>query len=385
MVDQCKEVTALILTTPSGKRTHERMIIRMVNQLERYLNPFDDQAARNYKTGEIISEKVINGLLGCSALGEELFQKFIKERLAPVNPDDPDRTERVSFFAPLKNPNLDTGLKPEKKTAKVINVLKEDKQAFGLLVGKSTSLTEAHSYPLTSVPLALASPDGDLRQSAKSSLRNHLMDVTNAVEENPLLSATWIVDGMAVIRSMNPKVNWGKFCEAFIDNCMPPENLVPAKLEIVMDTYDEGRIKEMTQKRRGTTNRRIVIEGADQAMPKSREWPDFLSDGNNKTELIKFIATYCQSENFRSKLRIPMVITHEENAWLLTTEDVEKLPNCNHHEADTRIIAHAIPADTPVVVVCVCECWLLVCGAIQLDPEESSLRQGERFRWALSE
>ena len=46
-----------------------------------------------------------------------------------------------------------------------------------------------------------------------------------------------------------------------------------------------------------------------------------------------------------------MVITHEENAWLLTTEDVEKLPNCNHHEADTRIIAHAIPADTPVVVV----------------------------------
>ena len=46
-----------------------------------------------------------------------------------------------------------------------------------------------------------------------------------------------------------------------------------------------------------------------------------------------------------------MVITHEENAWLLTTEDVEKLPNCNHHEADTRIIAHDIPADTPVVVV----------------------------------
>ena len=46
-----------------------------------------------------------------------------------------------------------------------------------------------------------------------------------------------------------------------------------------------------------------------------------------------------------------MVITHEENAWLLTTEDVEKLPNCNHHEADTRTIAHAIPADTPVVVV----------------------------------
>lgn len=72
---------------------------------------------------------------------------------------------------------------------------------------------------------------------------------------------------------------------------MPPKELLPAKLEIVMDTYGEGCIKEMTQKRRGTTNRKIVIGGADQAMPKAREWPEFLSDGDNKTELIRFIAS----------------------------------------------------------------------------------------------
>ena len=338
-------------TTSSGKRTHEKMIVRMLDQLKRYLNPFDEQAVRNFKTGEVISEKVINGLLGCSALGEELFQKFIQERLQPANPNDSESTERVSFFAPLKNPKLDTGLKPEKKTAKVINVLKEDKQAFGLLVGKSTSLTEAHSYPLTSVPLALASPDGDLRQSAEASLRNHLMDATNAVEDDALLKATWIIDGMAIICSMNPRVNWGSFCEAFIDNCMPPKELLPAKLEIVMDTYGEGCIKEMTQKRRGTTNRKIVIGGADQAMPKAREWPEFLSDGDNKTELIRFIASYCRNQEFKSTLKVPLVITYEENAWLVTPEEVDKLQNCNHHEADTRIIRHTIKADNPVVVV----------------------------------
>ena len=31
--------------------------------------------------------------------------------------------------------------------------------------------------------------------------------------------------------------------------------------------------------------------------------------------------------------------------------NIEKLPNCNHHEADTRRIAHTLRADAPVVVV----------------------------------
>ena len=39
-----------------------------------------------------------------------------------------------------------------------MNVLKEDQQAFGLLVGKVPTSEEAHSYPLRTVPLALATP-----------------------------------------------------------------------------------------------------------------------------------------------------------------------------------------------------------------------------------
>ena len=54
---------------------------------------------------------------------------------------------------------MDTGLKEKKQMPKVINILKEDKQAFGAPVGKTTSLLKAHSYPMTSVPVALASPD----------------------------------------------------------------------------------------------------------------------------------------------------------------------------------------------------------------------------------
>ena len=57
-----------------------------------------------------------------------------------------------------------TGLKEKKQTPKVINVVKEDKKAFGLLVAKRISLLESQSYPLTSIYLALESSDRDLRK-----------------------------------------------------------------------------------------------------------------------------------------------------------------------------------------------------------------------------
>ena len=89
-----------------------------------------------------------------------------------------------------------------KQTPKVINVLKEEKEAFGLLVRKTTSLLEGHNYPLTSVLLTLASPDGDLRQVLEADLRNYLISKSNALSSVPVQKAKWIVDGMSVIRSM---------------------------------------------------------------------------------------------------------------------------------------------------------------------------------------
>ena len=164
-----------------------------------------------------------------------------------------------------------------------------------MLVGKTTSLLEAHSYPLTSVPLALTSPDEDLRQGSKAALRNYLISGSNALSSVPVQKAKWIVDGMSVIRSMQSRHTRGEFCQAFVEACMPDKRFLPVALDIVMDTYGTDAIKEMTQNRRGTTTRKIVIGGADQ----SGNWATF--DWDNKTELIQFIAGYCKAGNFRRK------------------------------------------------------------------------------------
>ena len=57
-----------------------------------------------------------------------------------------------------------------------MEVLKEDCQAFGLIVSKAFSFEEAFAHPITTFPLSAATPDGNLRQSEKASLRNYLID-----------------------------------------------------------------------------------------------------------------------------------------------------------------------------------------------------------------
>ena len=105
-------------TMLSGKHLHELTIVSMVQQLERYLNPFDDQPARNFKTGEVIEESIMKGLFNFSILGENLLLEFIKKWLLPSE-------ERVDLFSPIKSHKLEIGRKKKKQTPKVINVLKE--------------------------------------------------------------------------------------------------------------------------------------------------------------------------------------------------------------------------------------------------------------------
>ena len=50
-------------------------------------------------------------------------------------------------------------------------ILKEGKQAFGLMVANSVNTEAAFKYPITTIPLAIASTDSGLRQSDTAQLR----------------------------------------------------------------------------------------------------------------------------------------------------------------------------------------------------------------------
>ena len=156
--------------------------------------------------------------------------------------------KKKSIFEPIKCHNIATGLKKKKKTAKNIDILKEDRQAFGLLVGKVRTQGEALPYPLTSSPLALAFPDNTLRQSQKAPLRNLLIEDAKALCKQQNEVSDWFIDGMAAVNSIGSKKDtWKEYADKFLKYCMPKDSSRVNSLSIIFDSYKQNSIKQMTQ------------------------------------------------------------------------------------------------------------------------------------------
>ena len=76
-------------------------------------------------------------LLSSTEIWNEMFTKFVEERMKA--PEE----KRIDFFASIRNSKIRTGLEKVKVKNNVIDVIKEDKNAFGILVGKVETPSEA--------------------------------------------------------------------------------------------------------------------------------------------------------------------------------------------------------------------------------------------------
>jgi hypothetical protein len=113
--------------------------------LESYnVNLFSDGPARAIPSGNQIDEAVIEDLLASNKVGKKCYEICVNDRLV--------KGEK-SIFSPITRDKLRTGLSKKKVQPKAISVLKEDKQAFGVMIAKSATLEEAFRYPMTSVSL----------------------------------------------------------------------------------------------------------------------------------------------------------------------------------------------------------------------------------------
>ena len=128
-------------------------------------------------TGKIIDAKIIQGLLDAEKIGNSKYLEFVAERLAKGT---------KKFFDPVKKTNLDTCIK-RKPRANKASAIKEDRQAFGIVLSENIDLEEALQYPLTTFPLSLATPEGNSRQRHnKALLWNFFISEANAIVENPV-------------------------------------------------------------------------------------------------------------------------------------------------------------------------------------------------------
>ena len=149
------------------------------------------------------------------ATGIERYKEYVNNRLVDG---------KESFFSPIKKLKLHTGIQKPKKTPKAVSILKEDRQAFGILVGKAASIEEAFAYPITTIPLSLATPGGELRQGDKAALRNFMIKESNSDVKTPPENARWIIDGMALFRSIKPKETYSTWFKSAIRCANPPRD-----------------------------------------------------------------------------------------------------------------------------------------------------------------
>ena len=180
-----------------------------------------------------------------------MFAKFVDERMKATE------EKIIDIFTSIPKSKIESGLQKAKAINNTLNVIKEDRQTFGLLVAKSEFPNEAFKYPLTAVLLALAEPDQILRQqSSKSTLsRCHNEKLDSVVKETPD-KADWSVDRMEAVSVVSPQETCKDFADAILSYCKPKDVTCPKRVTFIIDSYNSTSIKQSTRIKRGQPGRR---------------------------------------------------------------------------------------------------------------------------------
>ena len=84
-------------------------------------------------------------------------------------------------------------------------------------------------------------------------------------------------------------------------------------------------------------------------MLKGLQWKEFLYISDNKEELLSTLVNYVTSEDGISSLLYPFIISCKDIS--IANSNPTLLHQCNHEEADTRLVLHTFLAAGDVVVV----------------------------------
>ena len=133
-----------------------------------------------------------------------------------------------------------------KKSHQAEGILKKDCQAFVTMIGKASTLNEAFQYPVTSVPLSIATLDRDLLQSEEASLRYFLFSNSNATTKCMTENVSWLIDSLAAVQSLKFKNKYGEWFESLTRFITQPKVAECLLVDTVNDAYQELNTKNNT-------------------------------------------------------------------------------------------------------------------------------------------
>jgi hypothetical protein len=333
-------------------KSDEDAVVEVIHTIDAFVNPFENDHTElvHLASGKVATNAVASDMTNMFERGEKAALDFMNTKVLCSKPD---------IYAAIKKTNLKTfsqmSTKVNSKNRKGdVVAVKNSKKLFAkmLLIARSrdVDMKEVLQYSLRPFPLPLATSDGNLVKTAKSKLlhlienrtTDHLVD---RIEGDKVL----ILDAMAILHTIKiiPST-FGELAHKLL--VMVVELAVKSKakrVDFVCDRYPAQSIKDFERAIRGERGTQLIkIYSSLQKVP--RQWKKFITAGENKEELIKFIFKSWSEECDPQLLRgVEVFIAHESQCHQLVAStntiachEVEDLA-CGHEEADTRMLAHA--------------------------------------------
>ena len=285
-------------TRPSEIRKTEEDVQKLLESFQNFSSPFDTDERKALfclSSGKPAPPEVMEDLLECEQRGISAFNNFVQQRLMEKS---------VSFHSPMKKLSLKTfsytHVKTKVQSTKIKTVqIAAQMNIFGQLLvlarEHDISLEKALTYPMSPVPWALANPDGLPVKTDKAKLV-HMLEKHVDFEHPQLESCTFVIDGNAMLQSLvGLPGTFGELAQK-IFSLLPKSE----RVDFVTDTYQEHSIKASERARRGTTET-FLLKGPLTKIPK--DWKGFLSNGQNKMEVMKLVLSEWQKTNYASKLK----------------------------------------------------------------------------------
>lgn len=342
-----------------------------------WINPFREEqdGLVNIATGADVPEDILKDLMSAKTTGEEAYQNFQHERI------ENDRPDAVDFFAKMKKQNLKTfaniGTKKLSCKGKEV-IMKGDRNLFGRMIviaqTRQLDMREVLAHPLGPVPWSLANGDGSLRKTDKAKLLNYIGQKVPPAENVPD-GSTYIIDGMSVIQKLNGRnQTFGAIAKSVLKTVLQ-EASKSKRIDVVFDVYLESSIKNAERIKRGSgtgVRFRSIVAGQ-----RVQQWRNFLSEAENKMNLIQFITEEWKRGSREVLGNKVLYVTCREQCWKMTSDDYNEVPELtsSQEEADTRLILHAkhaaengctsiviVSEDTDVFVLCLCFAKAINCS-----------------------
>ena len=196
---------------------------------------------------------------------------------------------------------------------------------------RKVDLKDVFCYPLGHVLWALATSNGEVMKTSKSKLMHEPEKGVTTTVSVPIPFVS-ISNGMVLFRMFKCI---GLIYNKFVDDILKfavARRSGSKRIDIVFDVYYENSIKAT-----GKLQFKAIF-GSSQI----KQWGAFLSNGNNKAELIRFLVSRWERQSFIIGDANLYVVVDVQYICIKTDGSSELIENleCNQ-EADTRMLLHA--------------------------------------------